>query len=411
MQEPFIEFRNVTKRFGNKTVLDNVNLSMFKGEVTTIIGKSGVGKSVLIKHIIGLLQPDDGAVYYQGKRLRDMNGKERRQLKQKISYMFQHNALFDSMTIFQNIALPLKEKTDLSSSEIKKKVLDMTEALELSDPHKYPSQLSGGMQKRTALARALITNPEIVLFDEPTTGLDPIRKNAVMTMIARYQRRFGFTAVLVSHDIPDVFYISNRTALIEEGKILFQGSPIEIEQSQHPVVVQFTRSLIALKDDLTGLMTREEMENRFKSEMIKGAYGGEPFTAFMFTIENLGQVDSMAGNLSAQRVVQAIADFLRDRLEPMAWSGRYGVNQILSIIPKTDREKAEGFLEQLTEEMQNLKIFKTISHPGVCINFSVWVGMGQGRPGITDFRSVIASVWSDEKKLAQLQCGNSEQGL
>ncbi|MFW6323638.1 MAG: ABC transporter ATP-binding protein, partial [Desulfovibrionales bacterium] len=265
MTEPLIEFKNVTKRFGELTVLDGVDLSIYKGDVTTIIGKSGVGKSVLIKHIIGLLSPDAGVILYEGKSLSSLTRKEKKRLKQNISYMFQHNALFDSMTVFDNIALPLREKTNLPSGEIRKRVMEQIKSLELGHvPNKYPSQLSGGMQKRTALARALITNPKVVLFDEPTTGLDPIRKNSVLTMIAHYQRAFGFTAVLVSHDIPDVFYISNRTALIEEGKILFQGSPIEIEQSAHPVVSKFTRSLTALKDDLTGLCNRKELEARYR---------------------------------------------------------------------------------------------------------------------------------------------------
>jgi phospholipid/cholesterol/gamma-HCH transport system ATP-binding protein len=406
---PFIEFREVTKRFGSRTVLDKVNLSIYEGEVTTIIGKSGVGKSVLIKHIIGLLKPDEGDIFLQGKSIGSMNKKEMRGLKRDISYMFQHNALFDSMTVFENIALPLQEKTDMSEEEIRDKVMRKIEALELTEVHnRYPSQLSGGMQKRVALGRALITDPKIVLFDEPTTGLDPIRKNSVLTMIARYQRSFGFTAILVSHDIPDVFYISNRAALIEEGKILFQGSPIEIEQSDHPVVAKFTKSLTALKDDLTGLLSRDELEERFRREMRPGAFDGQPFTALLFTIENLGKIDTMAGKLSAQRIIQSIAEFLTGRLDPSSWSGRFGVNQILCIVPRTDRISADRFLAHLAEDMEDLKIFKTVSHPGVCINFSVWVGLAEGIPG-TNFKTVLESLWSDEKKLAQLVCGNTPQ--
>jgi phospholipid/cholesterol/gamma-HCH transport system ATP-binding protein len=406
---PFIEFREVTKRFGRRTVLDRVNLSIYEGEVTTIIGKSGVGKSVLIKHIIGLLMPEEGDVFIQGRRLRSMPRRDLRALKREISYMFQHNALFDSMTVFENIALPLQEKTELGEEAIREKVMAKIDALELTEVHnRYPSQLSGGMQKRVALGRALITDPKVVLFDEPTTGLDPIRKNAVLTMIARYQREFGFTAVLVSHDIPDVFYISNRTALIEEGRILFQGSPIEIEQSDHPVVAKFTRSLTALKDDLTGLLSRDELELRYRREMRQGAFDGRPFTALLFTIENLGRVDSMAGSLSAQRIIQGIAEFLTKRLGPSAWSGRFGINQILCIVPRTDRATAEKFLDHLADDMGRLKIFHSLSYPGVCINFSVWVGMAEAEPGM-DFSRVVESVWSDEKKLAQLVCGIPSQ--
>ena len=205
MAEPLIEFKNVTKTFGDNTVLRNVDLSIYEGQITTIIGKSGVGKSVFLKHIIGLLTPDSGEVLFRGKQVSKMSREEHREMKRQFSYMFQNNALFDSLNIYENIALPLEERTKMQPDEIRRKVYQMMNDLELSKENfeKYPSQLSGGMQKRVALARALITDPKIVLFDEPTTGLDPIRKNAVLSMITHYQSKFGFTAVLVSHDIPD----------------------------------------------------------------------------------------------------------------------------------------------------------------------------------------------------------------
>jgi len=206
MAAPLIQLKNVTKRFGDRTILDKVNISIHEGETTTIIGKSGVGKSVTLKHIIGLLEPDEGEILFGDRRLNQMSRRERKAIKRQFSYMFQNNALFDSMTVFENIALPLVEKSSFSKEEIERRVLLKIDQLELSEViHKYPTQISGGMQKRVALARALIIQPKIVLFDEPTTGLDPIRKNAVLGMIAHYQKRFGFTAVVVSHDIPDIF--------------------------------------------------------------------------------------------------------------------------------------------------------------------------------------------------------------
>lgn len=242
MTVPLIQFNQVFKRFGDNVVLKGVDLSIYRGQVTAIIGKSGIGKSVLLKHIIGLLEPDEGEILFQGQALRAMTAAERKAAKMKFSYMFQGTALFDSMTVYDNVALPLKETSRMPLHEITKRVRDKLTQLDLAGiEDKYPSQLSGGMKKRVAIARALVTNPEIVLFDEPTTGLDPIRKNAAHAMISEYQKTFGFTGVMVSHEIPDVFYISQRIAMLDQGRIIFQGSPQEIRNSTEPVIRQFIR--------------------------------------------------------------------------------------------------------------------------------------------------------------------------
>ncbi len=242
MTEPLIQFQQVYKRFGDNAVLEGVDLDIYGGEVTTIIGKSGIGKSVLLKHVIGLLEPDDGEILFQGQAIKTMTKAQRKALKMKFSYMFQGTALFDSMTVYDNVALPLKEKGRVDPGEIKQRVRDTLGQLDLEGiEEQYPSQLSGGMKKRVAMARALVTEPEIVLFDEPTTGLDPIRRNAAHAMIVEYQQTFGFTGVMVSHEIPDVFYISQRIAMLDNGRIVFQGSPEEIQQSTEPVIRQFIR--------------------------------------------------------------------------------------------------------------------------------------------------------------------------
>ncbi len=237
-----IQFKRVHKRFGDNAVLKGVDLSIYQGQVTTIIGKSGIGKSVLLKHIIGLLRPDEGEILFAGKAIKAFSAEERKALKMKFSYMFQGNALFDSMTIYENVALPLKEKGRLDIAEIESRVRDKLNQLDLAGiEDRYPSQLSGGMKKRVAMARALVTDPEIVLFDEPTTGLDPIRKNAAHAMISRYQKTFGFSGVMVSHEIPDVFHISQRIAMLDQGRILFEGSPEDILKSDVPIIRQFIR--------------------------------------------------------------------------------------------------------------------------------------------------------------------------
>ena len=259
-----IEFRGVTKRFSDKTVLDRADLKIYENQITTIIGKSGSGKSVLLKHIVGLISPDQGTILFRGKPVSEMSRKEWDGCRLQISYMFQNNALFDSMTVFENIALPLRQATDLKKTEIKKRVMSRLEQMELAEViHEYPSELSGGMQKRAALARALVTDPAIVLFDEPTTGQDPIRKNAILSMIAHYRKQFGFTAVLVSHDIPDVFFVSDRVLFLWEGKIAFHGTYEELSRFKHPIMQEFKKSIEDLSKELPEPLSREMLRMHY----------------------------------------------------------------------------------------------------------------------------------------------------
>ncbi len=264
METPLIEFREVTKSFDSRTVLDQVCLKIYENQITTIMGKSGAGKSVLLKHIIGLLAPDAGTILFMGKPVHRMRKGEWDQYRSQISFLFQNNALFDSMTVFDNIAMPLRQTTSMSSKEIKKRVMariDQTELLDAAD--KYPSELSGGMQKRVALARSLVTDPKIVLFDEPTAGQDPIRKNAILSTIAHYRKKFSFTAVLVSHDIPNIFFISDRLIFLSEGKVAFQGSYEESIRQDHPYIREFLHSLEGFRDELTGVLPRQKTVEAF----------------------------------------------------------------------------------------------------------------------------------------------------
>ena len=227
--DTFLKIRGLKKHFGASRVLDGVDLEVARSSVTTIIGKSGIGKSVLLKCIANLLTPDVGEILLDGKSIAHSRRGSKAQDGVSFSYMFQNNALFDSLTAFENIALPLLEATHLKPAEVREKVEAMLQNLELQDSAgRYPGELSGGMKKRVALARALITNPQVVLFDEPTTGLDPERKFSVFEMIADYRERFGFTALLVSHDIPEVFEISDRVAWLDGGVIKFFGKPSEL---------------------------------------------------------------------------------------------------------------------------------------------------------------------------------------
>jgi phospholipid/cholesterol/gamma-HCH transport system ATP-binding protein len=242
MTSPFIEFKDVKKRFGSVEVLKGVNLSISKGTITVVIGKSGTGKSVLLKHIVGLIREDAGQVLIQGKPLNRLPKQEAGQFKKNMSYMFQDNALFDFLTAFENIALPLSETSRMTDALIREKVQTRMSQLSIEGiDQKYPSELSGGMRKRVALARALVTDPEVILFDEPTTGLDPVRKNDVHHMIRQFQKQFGFTAVIVSHDIPDIFDLAQKIALLDDGVIVFEGTRQEIMASQVCQVHAFIR--------------------------------------------------------------------------------------------------------------------------------------------------------------------------
>ena len=231
MERPIIQFYHVFKKFGTNPVLRGVSLRIFQGQVTTIIGKSGTGKSVLLKHIIGLMQPDSGEILLYGQSVSKMKRRQIDRLRAKFSYVFQDAALFDSMNVYNNIALPLLEGTSLAKPEIRQRVQDKLEQFELQAVReKYPAELSGGMKRRVALARALVTDPEVVLLDEPTAGLDPVRRNAVYAMIADFQKKFGFTAVMISHEVTDIFFFSQRIAMLDEGKIRFEGSPEELQR-------------------------------------------------------------------------------------------------------------------------------------------------------------------------------------
>lgn len=400
---PLIEFRKVSKRFGDKVVLDEVDLTIHEGHITAIIGKSGVGKSVLLKHIIGLLTPDSGEVRFRGQSLATMNREERRALKREFAYMFQNNALFDSLTIYENVALPLTERTKLKASEIRELVMSKLTELEIGDVgDRYPSQISGGMQKRVALARALITGPRLVLFDEPTSGLDPIRKNAVLSMIAHYQKKFGFTAILVSHDIPDVFYISQRVAILEEQKVLFQGEPVELEMVENEVVRQFVGSLEALKDELTGLETRQNIERRFAREMERFTATDQPFTVMVFTVDNPESIREGLGHLATQRLVQRLSEFLARTLHPTDTSARFSEYRILTLMPRTSLDQAQRVRVRLARTLGGEDILHLHSR-AACFSFSLRTGLAQCRAGAS-LADMVAEAEHDVKPIAHFEC-------
>jgi len=349
---PLIEFRNISKQFNDKIVLNKVNASIYENQITTIIGKSGTGKSVFLKHIIGLLKPDEGAILFQGKPIDKMNKAERASYRSTISYLFQNNALLDSMTVFDNVAFPLRQTTDLSKKDIEEKVLKRIEDLELNEAvNKYPSELSGGMQKRVALARALVTDPKIVLFDEPTTGQDPIRKNMILSMIAHYRKKFGFTAVMISHDIPDVFFISDRIIILWEGGVGFEGTYEEAAKLKLPLIDEFLRSLEGFQDELTGLLSREAFRVHYTG-MLGGTLTATAISAAIFSVR-LTLLDDVLGPQTALEILKLLGKLTNRQFDPVGgFSARHSRDQILTIFPHTKPDEAKELVAAFAKKLQ-----------------------------------------------------------
>jgi phospholipid/cholesterol/gamma-HCH transport system ATP-binding protein len=235
-----IELRGITKSFDDKLVLDNIDLLVDKGETVVVIGRSGSGKSVLLKHVLGLIPPDSGTVTIDGNRLDQLSRSELYHLRMRAGVLFQGGALFDSMTINQNVGLGLVESTKKRPAEISDIVAERLDWVGLKDVgNRMPSQLSGGMRKRAALARALAMDPEIVLYDEPTTGLDPVTAEGINQLIVYLQQKLHVTAIAVTHDMNSAFTIGDRIAMLDGSHIVFNGTVPEAKDSDDPRLQQF----------------------------------------------------------------------------------------------------------------------------------------------------------------------------
>ncbi|MEI8293144.1 MAG: ATP-binding cassette domain-containing protein [bacterium] len=251
IQTHALHVEDLHKGFNGKSVLRGIDLEVPRGSIFTVLGPSGTGKSVFLKCLANIVQPDAGRIHFDGRELAPGDSAARDEFRRRCSFLFQSNALFDSLTALENVALPLEQTTNLDKEEIRDRSRDALRQLEMEEfLHHYPAQLSGGMQKRLALARAIVTRPELVLFDEPTAGLDPLRRNGVFSMIAQYQRHFHFTALIVTHDVPEALVASDQIALLNQGRIAFTGTPAEFSSSSNPVVTLFRDSTRALEESL-----------------------------------------------------------------------------------------------------------------------------------------------------------------
>jgi phospholipid/cholesterol/gamma-HCH transport system ATP-binding protein len=410
IDSPIIEFKNVTRRFGRRTILDRINLQIYEGDVTTIIGKSGEGKSVLLKHIIGLLRPDEGSVLFRGRSIEKMSRREWNTYLAQISYMFQNNALFDSKTVYENVAMPLIKFNRLSKSQVREKVMARLEQTELTDmAHKYPSELSGGMQKRTALARALVTDPKIVLFDELTTGQDPIRRNAILGMIAEYKMKIGFTAVLISHDIPDVFFISNRILALYEKKIVFQGTPEAFEELDHPFYDEIIDSIVNLQDELTGMHSRRQFKVRYQTDLAR-KNGNNHFAVVIFTLDNLDRIIEKLGHTAAQSGIRTMGAYINKHFSTVGgFSMRRRNDQFSTVLPFSDLDEAQRILKDFTRDFRQNGLIRIenaareVNSAVRCFEFSISAGLARGNPNV-ELDSIMAFADFNREPIAQFQC-------
>lgn len=237
-----IEFRSISRRFGRQVVLDHVSLQVEEGQSLIILGASGSGKSVMLKHMVGLLKPDSGEVWFDGQRIDNLPEPKLAEVRVEFGFLFQMGALFDSMSVEENVAFPVIEHTDKPADEVSRIVDEKLRMVGLPEVRKkMPAQLSGGQKKRVALARAIALDPRVILYDEPTTGLDPIRADVINELILKLQKELKVTSVVVTHDMQSAFKVGDRIVMLHEGHLIFDGTPDEIKASENPIVRRFVR--------------------------------------------------------------------------------------------------------------------------------------------------------------------------
>ena len=245
---------NLHKRFGSLVVLDGVDLEIEAGKTTVVLGASGTGKSVMLKHIVGLLRPDAGEVWFDGRRVDELDRRGLNDVRLQMGFLFQMGALFDSLTNLQNVAFPLREHTKMGREEAEAKAQRMLAMVGLPEVGgKMPSQVSGGQRKRVALARAIVMEPKLILYDEPTTGLDPIRSDVISEVILKLRGELGVTSIVVTHDMANAFKVADRVVMMHEGRVAFDGTVGEIKAAQDPTVRRFVEGR-ADERELAGLV-------------------------------------------------------------------------------------------------------------------------------------------------------------
>lgn len=240
VSEPLLHVRDLVQRLGGQEILRGLTLDLFPGETLVLLGKSGGGKSVFLRHVIGLMRPVSGSIVFEGQEITHLKERELEPVRRKIGMLFQDGALFDSMNVFDNVAFPLRERGERDPEVVRDKVARSLAMVNMTGhDHKMPVNLSGGMRKRVALARAIISPPDVILYDEPTSGLDPIVSDSINRLIRHLQKQINATSLVVTHDMISCYHIADRVALLHEGRIHFLGTPQELRESRDPVIRDF----------------------------------------------------------------------------------------------------------------------------------------------------------------------------
>ncbi len=356
-KNPIIEIVDLVKTFDSQPVLDGINLTIFEGELIAIIGRSGIGKSVLLKHIVRLLQPDSGRVVIKGNDITALKMRELNGIREQFGVLFQGGALFDSHTVYENIAFPLRERTELAENEIREKVLQSLEDVGLDGvDSRYPAELSGGMKKRVALARALITKPSIVFFDEPTTGLDPIRIHKIHELIKKSHSKYGFTGIIVSHEIPEIFEVVDRIAMLHNGKIMQAGPPEEILVSH----IQEVREFIfccpvkesAFKEPVTGLYSRKFIEDNDEI-LISGIVRRKTVMGIvMCDLDKFKEVNKTYGYDVGDSLLKGISQVLKNSVRKSDVIIRFSRKEFLILIKDIKENETFSIAENIRKHIE-----------------------------------------------------------
>jgi phospholipid/cholesterol/gamma-HCH transport system ATP-binding protein len=270
---PFIEVKDITQAFGDQHVLRGVSFDLYEGELLVLIGGSGAGKSVILKHLVGLLDPISGQVVVDGQPMSDVPEARKAPLRAKIGFMFQQGALFDSMSVFENVAFPLIERGIKDPAVVKEKVEEALAAVELvGHGDKMPANLSGGMIKRVAVARAMVSAPECLLYDEPTAGLDPVVSDSVSYMIRRICVESGIATLVVTHDMSSVIHIADRVIFLDQGRVHWEGSPLDLVHSEDPLIKRFVSGNSGEDWSSVHNAPRPDFQSQLVSDALKQRY-------------------------------------------------------------------------------------------------------------------------------------------
>jgi phospholipid/cholesterol/gamma-HCH transport system ATP-binding protein len=417
MREPLFEFKNVSYWEKNDKKLDRIDLSIYENDITSIIGLSGSGKS-LILYLIAGLRPFQvnkyvdfsGYILFRGKSIHFMNRKEWSKYIDQIGFTFQGNALFDSLTVFDNVALKLRQTTSLAEKEIEEKVMHKLELTELLDvAHLYPMQISLGQQKRVAIARALIKDPPILVFDEPAASLDPIRKSSIFGLITEYQKMLNNTVILVTHEIPDALFISNRVLAVYGKKVVFQGRPEEFQEFDHPLKEEILTSLESLRKDITGLYSKRHFKVRHQTDLSKW-YPNAMYAVALFEVDDLNTIIEYMGYDAAEEIIRALGSYINKYFSAIGgFSFRYTINEYATVLPYSDMDEAERIMADLKKDFRehglpDIKSLQKGERPGENhFEFFIQAGLAAGKPQI-EMESVMSFARFNQTPIARFQC-------